>query len=58
MYPHDIIVIGTSAGGVDALRRLVAQFPEDFPASIFVVRHITATAESFLPGILWKLKIV
>ena len=39
MYPRDIIVIGTSAGGLDALRRLTAGLPADLPASIFVVRH-------------------
>lgn len=39
MYPRDIIVIGTSAGGLDALRQLTAALPSDLPASIFVVRH-------------------
>ena len=52
MHPRDIIVIGASAGGLDALRRLVAQFPYDFPASVFIVRHIGASAESLLPEIL------
>lgn len=39
MYPRDIIVIGTSAGGLEALRRLTADLPGDLPASIFVVQH-------------------
>src|SRR5688500_9485005 len=39
MYPRDIIVIGTSAGGLEALRRLTADLPSDLPASIFVVQH-------------------
>ena len=39
MYPRDIIVIGTSAGGVQALQRLIADLPANLGASIFVVQH-------------------
>lgn len=31
------IVIGASAGGMDALKQLVAQFPKDLPAPVFGV---------------------
>ncbi len=34
------IVIGASAGGMAALKELVAQLPEDFPAPIFIVNHM------------------
>lgn len=37
-----LIVVGASAGGMAALKELVAQFPEDFPASIFIVNHMGA----------------
>src|SRR5581483_11485754 len=37
---HDIIVIGTSAGGLEALDALVSQLPEDLPAAIFIVQHM------------------
>jgi two-component system, chemotaxis family, protein-glutamate methylesterase/glutaminase len=37
---HNIIVIGTSAGGMEALTRLLAPLPEDLPAAIFVVQHL------------------
>jgi two-component system chemotaxis response regulator CheB len=37
---HDIITIGTSSGGVGALRQLVRSLPIDLPASIFVVLHV------------------
>jgi two-component system chemotaxis response regulator CheB len=47
---HDIITIGTSAGGVDALRELVPMLRRDLPASIFVVLHIGV--RSHLAGIL------
>jgi len=42
MSLSNIIVIGTSAGGMDALTRLVAQLPKAFPAPIFVVQHMSA----------------
>jgi two-component system, chemotaxis family, protein-glutamate methylesterase/glutaminase len=37
-----IFVIGVSAGGMDALIRLVSQLPGDFPAPVFVVCHMSA----------------
>jgi two-component system, chemotaxis family, protein-glutamate methylesterase/glutaminase len=37
---HNIIVIGTSAGGLEALDALIGQLPSDLPASIFVVQHM------------------
>jgi two-component system chemotaxis response regulator CheB len=37
-----LIVIGASAGGMAALKKLVAQFPKDFPAPIFIVNHMSA----------------
>ncbi|WP_207483259.1 chemotaxis protein CheB [Arenibaculum pallidiluteum] len=42
MAPKDIIVIGGSAGGLEALRTLVAGLPRWFPAAVFVVLHIGA----------------
>jgi two-component system chemotaxis response regulator CheB len=52
---HDIIVIGASMGGVEALSQLVAQFPKDLPASICVVLHVAAEHRSFLPEILSRI---
>jgi two-component system chemotaxis response regulator CheB len=52
MQLRDIIVIGASAGGVSALKRLVASMPKDFDGSIFIVLHIPAYSESRLPWIL------
>lgn len=37
---RNIIVIGTSAGGLEALDDLIGQLPTDLPASIFVVQHM------------------
>lgn len=37
---RNIIVVGTAAGGLEALDQLIGQFPTDLPASIFVVQHM------------------
>jgi two-component system, chemotaxis family, protein-glutamate methylesterase/glutaminase len=52
MTQRDIIVIGASAGGIQALTTLVAGLPRDFPASLVVVVHIPPYAISRLPEIL------
>lgn len=52
MVGHDIIVIGASAGGVDALPRLIGSLPADLPASVFVVLHIPAHGRGLLPDII------
>jgi two-component system, chemotaxis family, protein-glutamate methylesterase/glutaminase len=39
--PTRIIVIGTSAGGMQALGKLVSKLPNDFPAAIFIVQHLS-----------------
>jgi two-component system, chemotaxis family, protein-glutamate methylesterase/glutaminase len=54
MAKHDIIVVGASAGGVDALKKLIQGLPEDFPASIFIVQHLSPHRESTLPDILQR----
>ncbi len=38
-----IIVVGVSAGAMDALTKLVAQLPAGFPAPVFVVNHMSAS---------------
>jgi len=52
MPGHDLIVIGASAGGVEALRTLVAGLPADLEAAVCVVLHVSPSAPSLLPAIL------
>lgn len=52
MSGHEIIVVGASAGGVEALMQLVRGFPANLSASVFVVLHIPAHSPSSLPDIL------
>jgi two-component system chemotaxis response regulator CheB len=54
MANRDVIVIGASAGGVEALRTLVGGIPAGVPAAILVVVHVPATATSRLPAILQR----
>jgi len=50
MTKHNVIVVGTSAGGVEALCELNKHLPKNLDASIFVVMHVAA--ETMLPEIL------
>src|SRR5438094_9713143 len=52
MAGRDIVAVGASAGGVDALTRLVRGLPADFPSALFVVLHAPADSQSALPLIL------
>jgi two-component system chemotaxis response regulator CheB len=41
--PVEIIAIGASTGGPNALAELLAQLPEEFPVPIVIVQHMLAT---------------
>jgi len=49
---RDIIVIGASAGGIDALRALLGGLPRDLDASVFVTMHVAADSPGVLPRML------
>ena len=51
---HDIVVIGASAGGVEALMLLVGGLPPEFAAAVFVVLHMPADSPSALAAILQR----
>ncbi len=52
MSHPDLIVVGASAGGVEALQKLVAGLPPEFPAAMLVVLHLPSSHLSALPAIL------
>ena len=50
-----IVVIGASAGGVSAIRQLVAALPADYAGAIFFVIHLSAESPTVLPEILQRM---
>ena len=52
MPTKDIIVVGASVGGIEALRTIISGLPEDFPATVFVVMHIAPQSPGVLADIL------
>jgi two-component system chemotaxis response regulator CheB len=51
---RDLVAIGASSGGVDALKRLAGALPADYHGALFVVVHISPEAHSTLPSILMR----
>ncbi|MGH2901206.1 MAG: chemotaxis protein CheB, partial [Solirubrobacteraceae bacterium] len=51
---RDIVVIGCSAGGVEALPRVLQQLPEDLQAALFIVQHMAPTSDRYLVNILTR----
>jgi two-component system chemotaxis response regulator CheB len=52
MGRRDVVAIGTSAGGLEALRLLASGLPADLPAAVLVVIHLSARFDSALDAIL------
>lgn len=52
MAHRDIVAIGTSAGGVAALRYLAENLPLEFPASVLVTIHLSSQHRSVLDELL------
>src|SRR5215218_9735097 len=55
MHGHDLIVLGASAGGVEAVSALVAGLPADLRAAVCVVVHLRPDTQSHLAEILARL---
>jgi len=41
--PFDIVVVAASAGGVEALLRVLGALPVEFPAPIVLVQHLPSS---------------
>src|SRR5262245_9666980 len=52
MANRNVLAVGTSAGGVDALLFLARNFPKDFPAAVLVTIHLSSQSRSSLPDLL------
>jgi two-component system, chemotaxis family, protein-glutamate methylesterase/glutaminase len=46
--PYEAIVLGVSAGGLQALKTLLPALPASFPLPIAIVQHIGARSDNFL----------
>ncbi|MBV8757550.1 MAG: chemotaxis protein CheB [Deltaproteobacteria bacterium] len=51
---RDLVVIGTSAGGVEALPKLLSQLPGTFDASVVIVQHLGPRDQPMLVHILQR----
>ncbi len=51
---RDIIVIGASSGGLEALNRVLEVLPIDLPAAVFIVMHVPANPPSILHAVLQR----
>ena len=49
---NELVVVGSSAGGVGALSTLVSTLSPDFPAPIVLAQHLDPQRESHLAAIL------
>jgi two-component system chemotaxis response regulator CheB len=45
---YKIIVIGTSAGGMDALKAILPLIPPAFPVPIVIVQHVSSLSNGFM----------
>lgn len=52
MTERELVVIGASAGGLEALIHLIEALPKNLPAAVVVVIHTRADSTSYLPEIL------
>jgi two-component system chemotaxis response regulator CheB len=50
----DVVAIGTSAGGLNALSQVLRSLPRSFPSSIVVVQHLSPTHKSWMADLLGR----
>jgi two-component system chemotaxis response regulator CheB len=52
MIKRDVVAIGCSAGGVEALPRVLLQLPAELPAAVLIVQHLASAEPRYLAGLL------
>lgn len=50
----DVVAIAASSGGLKAITEVISSLPDDFPASVLIVQHISPDNESYLAEILGR----
>src|SRR5215217_8097848 len=58
MEKRNIIVIGASTGGLEALKKIVHDLPANLDASIFIVWHMSPDIRGVLPDVLNKVNTI
>ncbi len=58
MKHRDLIVMGASAGGIEAVRRVLGGLPEDLEAAVLVVLHTSGRSGGLLPQILGRASVL
>ncbi len=54
MADHKVVVVGASAGGLEALLKMVKDLPPDLPAAVLIVVHSSPNFPSLLPELLTR----
>lgn len=49
---YDVVALGSSAGGLNALTQVLRSLPKDFPASVVVVQHLSPDHKSWIANLL------
>jgi two-component system chemotaxis response regulator CheB len=58
MGKRNIIVLGASAGGFEAIQKLISGLPADFDAAILIVWHMSPEVKGILPQMINHLKSI
>jgi two-component system, chemotaxis family, protein-glutamate methylesterase/glutaminase len=51
---YDVVAMGSSAGGLNALTRVLRSLPKSFPSSIVVVQHLSPEHKSWMADLLGR----
>lgn len=58
MIARNIIAIGASAGGFEAIQKVVSGFPPNLNAAVFITQHLFERSEGILPEILNRISLL